>query len=140
MEPDYRDIRLNRNAAQSLFVTFVSDDFINLSPVRNVRAPARVARSPLVSLNDVADGSVMVFIVDSSRLSRGAFLLERTITCHVEPVDYRGSTSAPIFPAGLIEDGRSLNALAAKITRKEKEKSTFIRVSLRGTKVLCNSR
>lgn len=58
----------------------------------------------LVSLNDVADGSVMVFIVDSSRLSRGAFLLERTITCHVEPLDYRDSRTAPISPARLIED------------------------------------
>lgn len=61
----------------------------------------------LVSLNDVADGSVMVFIVDSSRLSRGAFLLERTITCHVEPLDYRGSRTAPISSAWLIEDGKS---------------------------------
>lgn len=61
----------------------------------------------LVSLNDVADGSVMVLIVDSSRLSRGAFLLERTITCHVQPVDYRSSRSAPIFFAWLIEDGKS---------------------------------
>jgi len=60
-----------------------------------------------VSLNDVADGSVMVFIVDSSRLSRGAFLLERTITCHVEPLDYRGSRTAPISSAWLIEDGKS---------------------------------
>lgn len=56
---------------------------------------------------DVADGSVMVFIVDSSRLSRGAFLFERTITCHVEPLDYRDSRTAPISPARLIEDCES---------------------------------
>jgi hypothetical protein len=59
----------------------------------------------------------MVFIVDSSRLSRGAFLLERTITCHVEPLDYRISRTALLSPARLIEGGK----LRAELKKQENE-------------------
>jgi len=60
----------------------------------------------------------MVFIVDSSRLSRGAFLLERTITCHVEPLDYRISRTALLSPAlRLIEGGK----LRAELKKQEDE-------------------
>lgn len=74
---------------------FESDDLKSVACLECPRERHRRDWS-LVSLNDVADGSVMVFIVDSSRFSRGAFLLERAITCHVEPADYRGSRVAPV--------------------------------------------
>lgn len=64
----------------------------------------------------------MVFIVDSSRLSRGAFLLERTITCHVEPLDYRVSRTVLVSSARLIEDGE----LCAKLKKKKREKILIV--------------